>query len=290
MTPDQCAESYAWCAQVARNEAKNFYYSFLLLSPPQRRAMCAIYAFMRYCDDLSDSEEVGMSASEDSNAKALAIERWRTDLETTLAGGAAPHPLWPAFADAVARYRIPHRYFFEMIEGVRSDLEPRRIQTFDELYDYCYHVASVVGLAIIHIFGFDSPEALKLAEKCGIAFQLTNILRDVREDALKDRIYLPAEDLARMGVSPADLTRPEPSENFLRLMEFEAKRAQDYYRQSAPLIDLIDPRSRASLRALIEIYSRLLDRIVTSNYDVLARRIRVPTWEKLWVLASARLF
>jgi 15-cis-phytoene synthase len=299
-------ESYTWCNQVARTQAKNFYYSFLLLSPPQRRAMCAIYAFMRYCDDLSDSDEVAMTASEevamsatqevmaraneDSKDKASAIERWRADLETTLAGGAAPHPLWPAFADAVARYRIPHQYFFDMIEGVRSDLEPRRIQTFEELYDYCYHVASVVGLTIIHIFGFDSPEALKLAEKCGIAFQLTNILRDVREDALHDRIYLPAEDLARMGVSAADLTKPQPSENFLRLMEFEARRARDYYRQSAPLIEWIDPRSRASLRALIEIYSRLLDRIVTSNYDVLARRIRVPTWEKLWVLASARLF
>ncbi len=289
MTPDQCAESYAWCTRVARTQAKNFYYSFLLLPPPQRRAMCAIYAFMRYCDDLSDSEDVTLPDSESIQDRAGAIARWRADLEIALSGGSAAHPLWPAFADTVARYRIPHQYFFDMIEGVRSDLEPRRIQTFDELYDYCYHVASVVGLTIIHIFGFDSPEALKLAEKCGIAFQLTNILRDVREDAEKDRIYLPAEDLARLGVSSADLTRPEPSGNFLRLMEFEAKRARDYYRESAPLIELIDPRSRASLRALIEIYSRLLDRIVASNYDVLARRIRVPTWEKLWVLAFLTL-
>jgi phytoene synthase len=170
-------DSYTWCNQVARTQAKNFYYSFLLLSPPQRRAMCAIYAFMRYCDDLSDSDEAGMSASEDSKDKASAIACWQADLETTLAGGAADHPLWPAFGDAVTRYRIPHQYFFDMIEGVRSDLEPRRIQTFEELYDYCYHVASVVGLTIIHIFGFNSPEALRLAEKCGIAFQLTNIQR-----------------------------------------------------------------------------------------------------------------
>jgi len=280
---DQHAESYAWCTRVARAQAKNFYYSFLLLPLPQRQAMCAIYAFMRYCDDLSDGDEIFDRAS--------GIAQWRTDLEIALAGGHPNHPLWPAFADAVERYRIPHQYFFDMIEGVQSDLEPRRIQTFDELYDYCYHVASVVGLTIIHIFGFKSgdksSEALKLAEKCGIAFQLTNILRDVREDAQKDRVYLPAEDLDRWGVSPADLALAEPSENFPRLMEFEAKRARDYYRQSAPLIELTDPRSRASLRALIEIYSRLLDRIVDSNYDVLARRIRVPTWEKLWVLASA---
>jgi phytoene synthase len=168
-----------------------------------------------------------------------------------------------------------------MIDGVSSDLEPRRIQTFEELYDYCYHVASVVGLTVIHIFGFESQEALLLAEKCGIAFQLTNILRDVREDAEKDRVYLPAEDLARFAVAPPAF---EPRERFIELMRFEAQRARDYYCESAPLVGLIDARSRASLRALIGIYSRLLDRIVASDYDVLARRVRVPAWEKLWVL------
>jgi phytoene synthase len=186
--------------------------------------------------------------------------------------------------NAVARYQIPHQYFFEMIEGISSDLEPRRLQTFEELYDYCYHVASVVGLTIIHIFGFDAPEAVDLAEKCGVAFQLTNILRDVREDAAKNRVYLPAEDFERFGVSPETF---EPRGRFLELLEFEAKRAREYYRQSAPLVGLIHKRSRASLRALIGIYSRLLDRIVASNYDVMARRIRVPTWEKLWVVVRS---
>jgi phytoene synthase len=270
-------ESYAWCTHVARSQAKNFYYSFLLLDPPRRRAMCAIYAFMRYCDDLSDDESV--------TDRAAAIARWRGDLEAALAGAAGGHPLWPAFTDAVSRYRIPHEYFFAMIEGVSSDLGPRRIQTFEELYDYCYHVASVVGLTIIHIFGFDSPRALDLAEKCGIAFQLTNILRDVKEDAEKSRVYLPEEDFTRFGVSPETFLPPG---NFRQLMEFEARRARDYYGQSAPLIDMIDPRSRSSIRALIGIYSRLLDRVVASNYDVLARRIRVPTWEKIWVLIISR--
>jgi phytoene synthase len=269
-------QSYAWCERVARHQAKNFYYSFLLLSSPQRRAMCAIYAFMRYCDDLSDDPGV--------SDRATAIARWREDLKAALDGHAADHPVWPAFTDTVARYKIPHQYFFEMIEGVSSDLGPRRLRTFEELYDYCYHVASVVGLTIIHIFGFDAPEAVALAEKCGVAFQLTNILRDVREDAEKTRVYLPAEDFERFGVSPETF---EPRDRFLELLEFEAKRAREYYRQSAPLIGLVHKRSRASLRALIGIYSRLLDRIVASNYDVMARRIRVPTWEKLWVLVRS---
>ena len=267
------SESYAWCEGVARSQAKNFYYSFLLLSKPQRRAMCAIYAFMRYCDDLSDDDG--------TPDRPAAIARWRFDLEAALAGRAAVHAVWPAFIDAVARYRIPHQYFYDMIDGISSDLEPRRIRTFEELYDYCYHVASVVGLTIIHIFGFESQEALRLAEKCGIAFQLTNILRDVREDSEKDRVYLPAEDFARFEVSPETF---EPRERFHQLMKFETQRAREYYRESAPLVGLIDARSRASMRALIGIYSRLLDRIVASNYDVLARRVRVPAWEKLWVL------
>lgn len=271
-------ESYAWCERVARRQAKNFYYSFLLLTPPQRRAMCAIYAFMRYCDDLSDDADVP--------DRAAAIARWREDLKAALEGHPADHPVWPAFTYAVARYKIPHQYFFEMIEGISSDLGPRRLRTFDELYDYCYHVASVVGLTIIHIFGFDAPEAVDLAEKCGVAFQLTNILRDVREDAGKNRIYLPAEDFERFGVSPETF---EPRDRFLELLEFEAQRARDYYRQSAPLVGLVHRRSRASLRALIGIYSQLLDRIVASNYDVLARRIRVPTWEKVWVVVRSMI-
>jgi 15-cis-phytoene synthase len=270
-------ESYAWCTRLAREQAKNFYYSFLLLSKPRRRAMCAIYSFMRYCDDLSDDEGISDRAS--------AIAQWRTDLEGALARHGGEHPAWPAFVDAVERYRIPHQYFFEMIEGVSSDLEPRSIRTFDELYDYCYHVASVVGLTIIHIFGFEDRAAIDLAEKCGIAFQLTNILRDVREDAGKQRIYIPSEDFERFGVSRETFL---PRDHFMRLMEFEARRARDYYQQSAPLIELIHPASRASLRALIGIYSRLLDRIVSSNYDVLSRRVRVPAWEKLTILAKAQ--
>jgi phytoene synthase len=276
--------SYGFCEQVARREAKNFYYSFLLLDAERRRAMCAVYAFMRYCDDLSDSQAV--------SGKAAAIAGWRRDLESAFEGRTPEHALWPAFIDAVTRYRIPHQYFFDMIDGVSSDLEPRRVRTFAELYDYCYHVASVVGLTIIHIFGFDSPdaprEALTLAEKCGIAFQLTNILRDVREDAENNRVYLPEEDLQRFQVTADELRGSVASARLKALLEFEAGRARQYYSESAPLVAMIHKESRASLRALIAIYSRLLDRIEASGYDVLAHRIRVPTLEKVWILARSR--
>lgn len=275
------AESYRYCEQIARSRARNFYYSFVLLKKHQRLAMCAVYAFMRYCDDLSDDES--------NTDRAGSIARWKSDLESALAGKAVPdHPLWPAFLDTVERFRIPHQYFFEMIEGVSSDLEPRRIQTFEELYDYCYHVASVVGLTIIHIFGFDDPAAaLPLAEKCGIAFQLTNVIRDVKEDVGLNRVYLPAEDLARFGVTPQDFAAASPSPALTQLLEFEGKRARQYYNDSRPLLDLVHKSARSSLWALIEIYSRLLDRIATRGYDVLTARARLSTFEKLSIVVQA---
>ena len=166
-------QSYRYCSAVARSKAKNFYYSFLLLTRNQRESMCAIYAFMRACDDLSDDPDI---------AGAAALAKWREELGRALEGHYGSHPCWPAFHDTVRRYHIPSHYFYDMIDGVSSDLEPRQIETFPELYHYCYQVASVVGLTIIHVFGYQSEHALELAEKCGVAFQLTNILRDVRED------------------------------------------------------------------------------------------------------------
>lgn len=278
MTP---AESYAYCTAVARKRARNFYYSFVLLSKPQRDAICAMYAFMRYCDDLSDDAPQA--------DRAGAIAQWRHELDAALAGRYSGHPVWPAFHDAVERYRIPHEYFHEMIEGVSSDLEPRQIQTFDELYAYCYQVASVVGLTIIHIFGFESPDALELAERCGIAFQLTNILRDVREDAGMGRIYLPAEDLKRFGVAKEALAAVETTPELRELLRFEAQRAQSYYEAGWALVPLVSRESRASLWALIEIYHRLLKRIERSGFDVLRTRISVPAAEKGWVVVRGLL-
>ena len=271
--------SYDYCRRVARQRAKNFYYSFLLLSAQQRSGMCAIYAFMRYCDDLSD----------EPGANRAAIDRWRCQLEEALEGRFGGHPVWPAFHHTVRRFGIPQEYFREMISGVASDLEPRRIESFDELYRYCYQVASVVGLTIVHIFGFDTPKVLGLAEKCGVAFQLTNILRDIKEDAERGRVYLPLEDLRRFGVTPEELGSGTRGDPFLRLMRFEAARARSYYQESQPLLDLVHPRSRASLWALITIYSRLLERIETRNYDVFSRRVRLSPFEKSWILAQALL-
>jgi 15-cis-phytoene synthase len=266
--------SFVYCRQIARSRAKNFYYSFLLLTPQQRRAMCAIYAFMRYCDDLSD----------EPGANAAAMERWRAEMEDALDGRFSEHPVWPAFHYTVRRFGLPRQYFRDMIDGVASDLVPRRVETFEELYRYCYQVASVVGLTIVHIFGFDTPSVLPLAEKCGVAFQLTNILRDIREDAERDRIYLPAEDLRSFGVTEDDLRAGNRSEAVLKLLRFEAERARRYYAESRPLLDLVHPRSRPSLLALITIYSRLLERIEETNYDVFSHRVRLPAIEKSWIM------
>ena len=277
MTPLE--RSYAHCVEVARTRARNFYYSFLVLPKPKRLAMCAIYAFMRECDDLSDEQ----------GATREAIEGWRRQLDETLAGRPAAHAVWPAFRDVVERYGIPARYFHEMIDGVSGDLEPRRFETFDELYRYCYLVASVVGLTTLHVFGFDGAEALDLGEKCGIAFQLTNIIRDVREDAAIGRIYLPEEDLRRFGVSEAMLGSASTSAEIVGLLEFEGARARRYYDESKPLLAMTHADARPALWAMIEIYSRLLARIRQRNYNVMPGKISLSTSEKMGILGQAWL-
>lgn len=271
--------SYGYCRRIARQRARNFYYSFLLLPRAKREAMCALYAFMRYCDDLSDEPDAAGIA-----AMRRKMDRWRNELGEALDGRFGPNPAWPAVCDTVDRYSIPHRYLYEMIDGVSSDLEPRRLDTFDQLYRYCYQVASVVGLSIVHIFGFDrqrEADVRLLAERCGIAFQLTNILRDIKEDLALGRVYLPREDLDRFGVNPSALRMDEP---FRALMQFETGRAKQYYQESEPLVELIDPSGRASLRALIGIYRALLHRIEASGFDVLNGRIRLSAASKLWIL------
>jgi phytoene synthase len=281
--PVSLEESYSFCRDVARRRAKNFYYSFLLLEKPQRDAMCAIYAFMRRCDDISDDPTA------DPARLPEAVALWRMELNRALRGEVDGEPVWPAFYDTVRRYSIPHRFFHEMIDGITSDLEPRRIRTYEELYRYCYQVASVVGLTVIHIFGFESVKALLLAEKCGVAFQLTNILRDVREDALLGRVYLPLEDLNRFGVPADQLRSGKENEAFRQLMRFEAARARECYEDSAALLDLIQEKSRRSLWALRAVYLKLLRRIEKADYAVLSRRINVPTRTKITLLLRAFL-
>lgn len=269
------AESYSHCERIARSRARNFYYSFLLLPKHKRLAMCAVYAYMRRCDDLSDEE----------GASLAALGEWRENLEQTLEGRPAEDPIWPAFLDTVRRFEIPSGFFREMLDGVSSDFSRKSVESFEDLYRYCYLVASVVGLTVTHIFEFEDPRALELAEKCGIAFQLTNILRDVREDAGNGRIYLPKEDLDRFGVTSIETESPA----LKALLRFEGARARRYYDESRPLIGMVHADSRAALWALMEIYSKILTRMESEDYPVLQRRVSLSTAEKLWILARAGL-
>ena len=275
MTPLE--ESWRYCERVARRRARNFYYSFLALPAEKRRAMCALYAFMRECDDRSDG----------AGASLEKLADWRAQTEAALAGGAPGHPVWPALVETVRRYSVPPDCLYGMIEGVSSDLEPRSFESFDQLYRYCYLVASVVGIATIHVFGFHDERAPLLAERCGIAFQLTNILRDVREDALNGRIYLPREDMERFSVTPEMLAARQASPELRRLLAFEAGRARAYYEEAQPLIGMVDEDSRHALWALIQIYRRLLGRIEARGYEVMAGRVRVPALEKSWIALRA---
>ena len=271
------AASYAHARQIARSRAKNFYYSFVLLDRQRRDSLCAVYAFMRHCDDLSD----------EPGATAAALDAWRQEMVAALGHDYGANPLWPGFVDTIERYRIPHQYLHDMIDGVGSDLARNRIESFDELYRYCYQVASVAGLCLVHIFGFREQRALELAEKCGIAFQLTNILRDVGEDYENGRIYLPRQDRERFAVAEGSLARQTVSEPLRQLLAEYAGRARGYFDEANPLLDLVDPSCRSSLWALITIYSRLLDRIVAKRYEVLGQRIRLSTLEKSAIVAKA---
>lgn len=270
-------DSYRHCRTIARRRARNFYYSFLLLDPVRRNSLSAVYAFMRHCDDLSDQP----------GATLEAIEQWRRNLGDALSGNVDGHPLWPAFVDTVRRYRIPEQYFHDMIDGVSSDLRCTRRSTFDELYRYCYRVASVAGMSVVHVFGHRTPEALPLAEKCGVAFQLTNIIRDVREDWELGRVYLPQEDLRRFGVEDSALAAATVSPALRQVLRLEAARARDYYRESRPLLDMVDPSCRKSLWAMIEIYSGVLHRMETLDFEVLRQRVRLSAIEKCAILARA---
>ena len=283
MTPLE--QSFEHCRRVARERARNFYYSFLLLPKEQKDAMCAIYAFMRYSDDISDE------LAPPVEVRRASLNQWRAALEDALQGKFGDDPILPAFAATVEKYRIPSDYFFELIRGVETDLEPQHYRTFDELYRYCYRVASVVGLTITHVFGFDDPHALELAEKCGIGFQLTNILRDIPEDAGMGRVYLPEEDLRSFGLSREELLRAggvrPGNPGFQRLMEFEWARANSYYEEAAPLLGLVRPSSRPALWAMIAIYYGILRRIRQLEYDVYRTRARLSAWEKSRIVLRA---
>jgi phytoene synthase len=293
----QVEKAYAVCRQIARREAKNFYYSFIALPRAKRDAICAVYAFMRNADDLSDDESLP------PRERRAQLHAWLAAWRLAAADGATEDAVFVALRDAQRRFGIPLSLLDQLVEGTTMDLncvdggsasgEPvatyDTYESFSDLYKYCYLVASVVGLVCIRIFGYQNKRAEHLAEETGIAFQLTNILRDVREDAERRRIYLPGEDMRRFGVSAEQLSVAHKGRELpggLRgLLAFEAQRAEQYYEAGKRLLPLIAADSRPALWVLIAIYHRLLRRIEAADYQVFATRVRVPTYEKMAILS-----
>jgi 15-cis-phytoene synthase len=289
------AEAYAVCRTIAQREAKNFYYAFRVLPEHKRNAMCAVYAFMRRADDISDDETMPVPQRRELMAQWL--EAWRQARRT----GVSDDPVFLALNDTQKRFAIPDALLEELVQGTTMDLEPRpqsenelqTFATFEDLYRYCYLVASVVGLVCIRIFGYTDPRAEKLAEETGVAFQLTNILRDVKEDAERGRIYLPLDLLREFGVSVDRvkmLAAGAVMETKERVMlDALGARAEKYYSSADRLLPLIDPDSRAALWVLVEIYHRLLHKIARANSDVFSGRISVSTPAKMAILGQGAL-
>lgn len=299
------ANSVRICQQYARQHGRNFYWSFLTLPRAMRRDMCVLYTFMQMTDFIGDRQGSPIAS------RRFALDHWRTLLTRALQAEYSlptPHPLppdvreddvdfvrddaapiFPAVADLVARRRIPAGYLYDVIDGVQSDQVSRSFETFTDLEAYCYQVAGAVGLCCIHVWGFQGEEARKPAVDCGTAFQLTNILRDLQEDAQQGRVYLPQEDLRRFGVTVDDLQSGRLSDRFRQLMEFEIGRAQAFYEHGSGLLPHLSPEGRRIQSAMLRIYGGLLDEIVRRKGDVFSSRVELPSWRKLSIAVSSCL-
>jgi len=291
------AASYEACHQIARAARSNFYYAFYLLPKAKRDGLAALYAFMRLVDNVADD-------GNDLAAKHRGLAKWRAALDEAVTGYGAfvddgsalalqagppgASRVLPALVDTMRRFDMPARYLHDQISGAEMDLTVKSYPTFDRLREYCYRVAGTVGLTCTHIFGFNDSRALDLAEKLGLAFQLTNIIRDVREDAERGRVYLPDEDLARFNVSPAGFSKSEATLGVRELLRFEADRAFEFYEEGSELLDLIDADSRGTLWLLIHTYNALLARIESLDFAVFGERIRLSKAEKMLFIARAR--
>jgi len=293
---NQLNHAYAVCKGVARRAAKNFYYGFLVLPSDKRNALCAVYAFMRHADDIADDPKLT------SQEKREKLDAWLSSANAVFSGQPTDDPVLMALGDSQRRFKIPAQLFEKLVHGTKMDLDipagnaaPMVLcDAFDDLKQYCYYVASVVGLVCIQVFGYEESKAEFLAEDCGLAFQLTNIIRDVKEDAGMGRIYFPQEDLVRFHLTaeqfaPAGMGDPARVAALRPLLEYEAERARRYYGSAKWLMELIDSDSRAALWVLVEIYSRLLKKIAARDYDVVTERVSLTLWEKLRVLARGFL-
>jgi phytoene synthase len=290
--------AYSVCRHIARSAAKNFYYGFVVLPQRKRNALSAVYAFMRRCDDITD--DITLSPQDRHNRLA----EWLDKAHRAFAAQPTDDPVLLGLTDAQRIYQIPIGLLDQLAYGTAADLDyghletaagaplAARYQTFEELRQYCYGVASVVGLVCIKIFGYHDPAAEPLAERCGLAFQLTNIIRDVKEDVAMGRVYFPQEDLAQCGLTVADLTAPSTDADVARirpLLEMEADRARECYSSGEELIPLVNEDSQPALWVLITIYRRLLEKIAANQYDVFRERARLTVREKLTVLGKGML-
>ena len=267
--------AYDECQSITRREARNFYYAFITLPKGRRRSIYAAYAFGRLADDIADGDGPVES-------KAAELRGLRQSLHAALLGE-PEGPIMTALADSAATYDIPESLFHDIIDGVEMDLTKNRYATFEELREYCYRVASAVGLVSIQIFGYTDPQAKVHAVELGLAMQLTNIMRDVGEDAANDRIYIPQDELARFGCTEEQLKVARFDSNFVALMRFQASRAQGYFASSRALFPLLDAPSRGCASGLHQLYSQLLDRIDRRGFDVFKERVSLSAWEKLWL-------
>jgi phytoene synthase len=290
----QLVMAYSVCKGITRTAARNFYYAFLVLPRRKREALCAVYAFMRRCDDITDDSTLSLPE------RRQKLDTWLDSLHRAQQGEPTDDPILLALTDAQRQYAIPAGLLDELAHGTAMDVEESessapmantpgltiQYRTFEDLRLYCYRVASVVGLVCIHVFGYRDPAAEPLAEHCGLAFQLTNIIRDVKEDALMGRIYLPEEDLAKFGLSAAEILSTPDLIRFRPLLALEADRAREFYGAGDALIPYIAEDSQPALWVLISIYRRLLEKIAEKQYDVFTSKVTLSTWEKLRILGK----
>jgi 15-cis-phytoene synthase len=286
----QLVVAYSVCRSITRAAAKNFYYSFLVLPKTKSQALCAVYAFMRRCDDIADDTTIPAAERQQK------LAAWLDALHRAQAGHPTDEPVLLALTDTQHRFSIPASLLDQLAYGtamdvidVKSDETSASLlqyKTFEELCSYCYRVASVVGLVCIRIFGYNNSAAEKLAEQLGLAFQLTNIIRDVKEDLEMGRVYLPEEDLAKFNVTPEDFRTSQNSPQVRSLLELEAHRAREYYLAADELIPMVDEDSQPALWVLSTIYRNLLEKITRLQYDVFTQKVRLTTREKLVVLGK----
>jgi 15-cis-phytoene synthase len=273
-------QAYKYCESITKSHAKSFYFAAKFLPKHKRKPIYALYALCRKVDD--EVDEIG----ENNEAEAVkAVEKWQRQLEEIYRGETEnQNQVFIAWQDLLKTYKIPKTLPLELMQGVLMDTQIKRYETFDELYVYCYRVASTVGLMSSEIFGYTEPKTLEYAEALGIAMQLTNILRDVKEDAAMGRIYLPQEDLRKFNVSEKQIFANESDEKFVALMKFQIGRARDFYQKSEKGIPLLEKDTRFTVLLASRIYGRILDEIERQNYDVFKKRAHTTFSQKLLMI------